>query len=108
MELLQRVIEKLKRVYDPEIPVDIYNLGLIYDIGFEKCSKGYYCNITMTFTTPYCPIAEYLFASVNQSVSSIEEIYKVSIKLTFDPPWSPNKISDEGKDVLRMDNLGFL
>lgn len=107
MDLLHSVVEKLKRVYDPEIPVDIYNLGLIYNIDFEECSKGYYCNITMTFTTPNCPIAEYLFASVNQSVSSIEEIYKVNIKLTFDPPWSPDKISDEGKDVLRMDNLGF-
>lgn len=107
MDLLEQVIAKLKRIYDPEIPVDIYNLGLIYNIDFEECSKGFYCNILMTFTTPYCPVADYLLSSINQSIISIAEIYKVNIKLTFDPPWDQSKISDEGRELFEMDNVDF-
>lgn len=103
MNLREAVIEKLKGVYDPEIPVDIYNLGLIYDIGFEECAKGYYCNITMTFTTPNCPAADQILYHMNYTLTSIPEVYKVKIDLTFDPPWDKSKISDEGQDILIME-----
>lgn len=105
MTLREQVIEKLETIYDPEIPVDIYNLGLIYDINFEMCTKGYYCNILMTFTSPNCPVADFLLASVNQKLSAIDDIYRVEIKLTFKPPWSPAKISPQGQEILTMDNV---
>lgn len=107
MTIMEKVIDKLKNIYDPEIPVDIYNLGLIYGIGFEECSKGLYCNILMTFTSPYCPVADFLLASINQSLLSLKEIYKVNINLTFDPPWSPEKISEDGKEKFEMENINF-
>lgn len=105
MTLRDKVIDKLKRIYDPEIPVDIYNLGLIYSIDFEKCAKGYYCNLTITFTTPNCPIADYLLYQIHYSISVIKEIYKVNIKVTFDPPWGPESISEEGKEILEADGF---
>lgn len=107
MDLYNEVIKKLKRIYDPEIPVDIYNLGLIYDVGFELCSKGYYCNIVMTFTSPGCPVADFLLSSVEQSLSAIDGIYKVEIEVTFDPPWSSEKISREGREIFMMENSDF-
>ncbi|MGL1892865.1 MAG: iron-sulfur cluster assembly protein [Spirochaetaceae bacterium] len=105
MNLRETVIDKLKNIYDPEIPVDIYNLGLIYDVSFEECSKGYYCNILMTFTSPNCPVADFLVDCVDRSVSKIEEVFKVEIKITFDPPWDRSKISDEGRELFEMENV---
>ncbi len=107
MSLRDEVINKLKRIYDPEIPVDIYNLGLIYNIDFEECSKGYYCNILMSFTSPNCPVADFLLDSITRNVSGIEGIYKVDIRVTFEPPWTPDKITPEGKELFEMENVGF-
>lgn len=105
MSLENKVIRKLKSIYDPEIPVDIYNLGLIYNISFEKCSKGYYCNILMTFTSPNCPVADFLIDSVTRSIQNIDKIYKVELRITFDPPWDNSKISEEGREIFAMENV---
>lgn len=107
MDLEDKVIEKLKTIYDPEIPVDIYNLGLIYSINFEFCMKGYYCNIVMSFTSPNCPVADFLIDSVRVKVGSVHKIYKVEIDVTFDPPWNPDMISEEGKEVFAMENVNW-
>ncbi len=107
MNIEERVIDKLKRIYDPEIPVDIYNLGLIYKIEFENCAKGIYCNILMTFTSPYCPVADFLMDSIRTSLGSINEIYKVEINVTFDPPWDKTMISPLGKEIFEMENVNF-
>lgn len=105
MDLEKKVIKKLKTIYDPEIPVDIYNLGLIYSIDFEYCMKGYYCNIVMSFTSPNCPVADFLIASVNIKVGSVHKIYKVNVEVTFDPPWTPQMISEEGREIFAMENM---
>jgi len=107
MTLLESVINKLKNIYDPEIPVDIYNLGLVYDISFEECQKGYYCNILLTFTSPNCPVADLLIETIQRSLSSIDLIYKVEVIVTFDPPWDKSKISEEGLELFEMDNVTF-
>lgn len=107
MTLLDEVISKLKNIYDPEIPVDIYNLGLVYDINFEECSKGYYCNILLTFTSPNCPVADLIMDTIQRSLSTIDMIYKVEITVTFDPPWDNSKISKEGVELFEMDNITF-
>ncbi|MBN2618395.1 MAG: DUF59 domain-containing protein [Spirochaetales bacterium] len=106
MTLYEKVVEKLKKIYDPEIPVDIFNLGLIYKIEFEECAKGFYCNILMTFTSPNCPVADFLLSSITHSLKNIDEIYKVEILVTFDPPWNPEMISIEGKEIFEMENIG--
>lgn len=105
MELIDEVITKLKRIYDPEIPVDIYNLGLIYNIDFEECFKGYYCNILMTFTSPNCPVADMLIDTIERSIVVLDHIFKVEITVTFDPPWDSSKISQEGRELFEMENV---
>ncbi|MBI2966967.1 MAG: DUF59 domain-containing protein [Bacteroidetes bacterium] len=99
-ELEQIIIEKLKTCYDPEIPVDIYELGLIYDIRIDDENN---VEIIMTLTTPMCPVAESLPADVEHKVRSIEILKDVKIKLTFDPPWDKSMMSEEAKL-----ELGFL
>lgn len=105
MEFKEEVINKLKRIYDPEIPVDIYNLGLVYSIGFEECVKGLYCNILMTFTSPNCPEADVIINTIKHSVSNLDEIYKVEVIVTFDPPWDSSKVSKEGRELFEMENV---
>ncbi len=104
-KLKEQVIQKLKKIYDPEIPVDIYNLGLFYKIDFEECSKGYYCNILMTFTSPNCPVADFLIDCVTRSVEKIKYIYKVELQITFEPPWDNSKITEDGRELFEMDNV---
>ncbi|WP_185872263.1 iron-sulfur cluster assembly protein [Blattabacterium cuenoti] len=98
--LEDRIILVLKSIYDPEIPVDIYELGLIYDIkiSIEKNVK-----IIMTLTTPNCPVAESLPIEIKNKVESLKEIKNVDVILTFDPPWSKEFMSEEA----RLE-LGFL
>lgn len=107
-DIYEQVVAKLKRIFDPEIPVDIYNLGLIYNIDFESCAKGLYCNILMSFTSPNCPVADFLLDSIRRMVGNIEEIYKVEIEVTFDPPWDQSMISDEGREIFEMENVNLL
>ncbi|MFZ1291832.1 MAG: DUF59 domain-containing protein [Melioribacteraceae bacterium] len=98
--LEQKIISVLETVYDPEIPVNIYELGMIYNIKIDENSNAV---ITMTLTSPSCPVAESLPGEVRQKVKSIEELNEVNINLVWEPPWNKDMMSEEAKL-----NLGFL
>jgi len=99
-ELEERIIDTLKIIYDPEIPVNIYEIGLIYEIKIEDNAN---VHILMTLTTPNCPVAESLPVEVKEAIAQIKGINNVEVELTFDPPWSEDMLSDEAKL-----ELGFL
>lgn len=98
-ELYEAVIEALKEIYDPEIPVNIYDLGLIY--GVDVTAEGH-AAITMTLTTPHCPVAESMPGEVELRVGSVPGIGNAEVNLVWDPPWDPQKMSDEAKLELGM------
>ena len=91
-QLKTQVVEALKKIYDPEIPVNIYDLGLIYDIFI---TKNHSVIVTMTLTAPNCPMADYILMSVQKKVEALEGVKSVTINLVFDPPWSKSLMSDE-------------
>jgi FeS assembly SUF system protein len=95
-----KIVEVLKTVHDPELPADIYELGLVYDINISD--KGY-VNIKMTLTAPGCPVAGDIIAEVDNKVRTIEGVTDVNVMLTFDPPWNREMMSEEAKL-----ELGFL
>ena len=97
--LIDKVVEKLKTVYDPEIPVDIYELGLIYKIEIINTNKVL---IEMTLTSPNCPVAESLPNSVKNNILKINEIEDVDLKLVWDPPWTKDKMSEAAKLELNL------
>jgi FeS assembly SUF system protein len=94
MEIESDILSVLKNIYDPEIPVNIYDLGLIYEIDVEDDRN---VEITMTLTAPNCPVADQLVEEVERQVSSVEGVTKAIVKLTFDPPWDENMLTDEAK-----------
>lgn len=98
-DLYEAVIDALKDIFDPEIPVNIYELGLIY--GVEVTGEGD-ASVTMTLTTPHCPVAESMPAEVELRVSSVPGIRQADVHLVWDPPWDPQKMSDEAKLELGM------
>ena len=98
-DLKASVVEALKSVYDPEIPVDIYELGLIYDIDISEDGDAV---ITMTLTTPHCPVAESLPNEVELRVLSVPGIRDAVVNLVWTPPWDPSKMSDEARLELGM------
>ena len=98
-ELKDRVVEALKSIYDPEIPVDIYELGLIYDIDLSEDGDAL---VTMTLTTPHCPVAESLPNEVELRVLSVPGIRDAEVKLVWDPPWDPSRMTDEARLELGM------
>ncbi len=93
------VIEALRTVYDPEIPVNIYDLGLIYglEIGADNRVK-----VVMTLTTPNCPVAESMPGTVLNTVQAIEQVESVEVELVWDPPWDPSMMTDEARLALDM------
>ena len=93
------IITNLKKVYDPEIPVDIWELGLIYNISIKEDN---HVDVTMTLTSPNCPVAETLPLEVEQAVLSTEGVKSVNLELTFDPPFTPDMMSEEARFVLGM------
>ncbi|MDA0779473.1 MAG: SUF system Fe-S cluster assembly protein [Bacteroidetes bacterium] len=96
----EKIVKTLKTIYDPEIPVDIYELGLIYDVFVNEDND---VKILMTLTTPNCPVAESLPQEVKEKVRSLDEVNEVELELTFDPPWTRDLMSEEAKL-----ELGFL
>jgi len=98
-ELYEGVINALKDIFDPEIPVNIYDLGLIY--GVEVTPEGS-ASVTMTLTTPHCPVAESMPGEVELRVSSVPGIRDAEVHLVWDPPWDPAKMSDEARLELGM------
>jgi FeS assembly SUF system protein len=95
-----KIVEKIKTIYDPEIPVDIYELGLIYDVFVNEKSD---VRILMTLTSPNCPVAETLPMEVEEKIRSIDEVRNAEVEITFDPPWTQDMMSEEAKL-----ELGFL
>ena len=98
-ELKEKVILEIKKIYDPEIPVNIYELGLIYNIDIDKKNK---VNIDMTLTSPNCPVAESLPNSVKYNVLKVDGVSDVDLKLVWDPPWDKDKMSEAAKLELNL------
>ncbi len=95
----EKIVNVLKTIFDPEIPVDIYELGLIYDVFVNE---DYEVKILMTLTTPNCPVAETLPLEVEEKVKTIAGVKNAVVEITFDPPWSQDIMSDEAKLELGM------
>ena len=98
-ELGEKIVTVLKTIYDPEIPVDIYELGLIYDVFVNESSE---VKILMTLTTPNCPVAETLPMEVEEKVKSLDEVKEAEVEITFDPPWTQELMSEEAKLEIGM------
>lgn len=94
LEVEQNIVLTLKNIYDPEIPVNIYDLGLIYEIDYDPSGVAY---ITMTLTAPNCPVADVLVEDVKREVGNVKGVSEVNLTLTFDPPWDKEMLSDEAK-----------
>ena len=94
-----KIVRVLKTIFDPEIPVDIYELGLIYDVFVNEDAD---VKILMTLTTPNCPVAETLPREVEEKVKSMDEVKDAEVEITFDPPWSRELMSEEAKLELGM------
>ena len=99
MNLKDKIITEIKKIYDPEIPVNIYELGLIYDIVVQKDNS---VKIKMTLTTPNCPVAESLPKEVKDTVMDITDVKKVDLDLVWDPPWDKSMMSESAKLELNL------
>lgn len=98
----ERVVEALKEVYDPEIPIDVYNLGLVYDISIQDAGGRPSIKITMGVTSPFCPLTSSIAYAVELAVkTAVPEAGDVIVELTLDPPWSPRNITPEGRERLK-------
>lgn len=100
LEIQTDIVKTLKGIHDPEIPVNIYDLGLIYEVDVDDNRK---VTITMTLTAPNCPLADQVVEEVQEKISKIDGVTDVEVRLTFDPPWDKSRMSDEA-----MLELGFL
>ena len=99
MNLKEKIITEVKKIYDPEIPVNIYELGLIYDIIIEKDND---VKINMTLTSPNCPVAESLPKEVKDSIMAIKEVKNVDLNLVWEPPWDKDMMSEAAKLELNL------
>ena len=99
MDLKEKIITEVKKIYDPEIPVNIYELGLIYDIIIEKDND---VKINMTLTSPNCPVAESLPKEVKDSIMAINEVKNVDLNLVWDPPWDKDMMTESAKLELNL------
>ena len=98
-DIKNRVIEVVKKIYDPEIPVNIYELGLIYKIEVDEKNK---INIEMTLTSPNCPVAESLPKEVKENIMKVEGVSDVNLNLVWEPPWDKDKMSEAAKLELNL------
>jgi len=99
MNLKEKIIVEVKKIYDPEIPVNIYELGLIYDIIIEKDNN---VKINMTLTSPNCPVAESLPKEVKDSIMTIKEVKNVDLNLVWEPPWDKSMMTESAKLELNL------
>ena len=98
-DIKNKVIEEVKKIYDPEIPVNIYELGLIYDIKIEKNNN---VKVKMTLTTPNCPVAESLPKEIKDSIMDLKEVNDVDLELVWDPPWDKSMMSEAARLELNL------
>ena len=98
-DIKSKVIEAVKKIYDPEIPVNIYELGLIYKIDVDEKNK---VNVDMTLTSPNCPVAESLPNEVKENIKKIEGVSDVNLNLVWEPPWDKDKMSEAAKLELNL------
>ena len=98
MDIKEKVIAEIKKIYDPEIPINIYELGLIYDISINNSEV----KVKMTLTSPNCPVAESLPKEVKESILEINEVSKVDLDLVWDPPWDKSMMSEAAKLELNL------
>ena len=99
MNLKEKIITEIKKIYDPEIPVNIYDLGLIYDIKVENMNTA---KVKMTLTSPNCPVAESLPKEVKDGIMQVEGIENVDLDLVWDPPWDKDRMSEAAKLELNL------
>ena len=98
--LRERVIDAIRTVYDPEIPVNIWEVGLVYEVDVDECGT---VNVVMTLTSPTCPVAEILPGEVQDRIQAVEGVSSVKIEVTWDPPWNPDLMSEAARLELGMD-----
>ena len=98
-DIKNKVIEEIKKIYDPEIPVNIYELGLIYKVEVDEKKK---VNIDMTLTSPNCPVAESLPKEVKDNIMKLEDVTDVNLNLVWEPPWDKDKMSEAAKLELNL------
>ena len=98
-DIKNRVIEEVKKIYDPEIPVNIYELGLIYKVEVDEKNK---VNVDMTLTSPNCPVAESLPKEVKENIKKVEGVSDVNLNLVWEPPWDKDKMSEAAKLELNL------
>ena len=101
-ELRNKVIENLKNVYDPEVPANIYDFGLIYEINFEEKENNLYCTIMMTLTSPACPVAQTLVELVKYAALAVEGIDEVKVNITFKPIWNKDMMTDDAREIMEL------
>ena len=99
MDLKEKIINEIKKIYDPEIPVNIYELGLIYEVKVEKDNN---VKVKMTLTSPNCPVAESLPKEVKDSIMQVKEVNDVDLELVWDPPWDKSMMSEAAKLELNL------
>ena len=105
MDLKEKIIDLLKQCYDPEIPVDLCSLGLIYDISIKDSQNNKSdVDIIMSLTTPGCSMGQHMADDIKSKVSSLNNINSVEVNVTFDPPWQPEMMSNEARNKLGFDN----
>lgn len=100
MPTKEQILEALKNCYDPEIGINIVDLGLIYGVDLDEQSG--LVKVTFTLTTPFCPLGPELVDCIRSTIGSLEGVKEVETELTFDPPWSPQMATEEGKTLLRL------
>lgn len=101
-ETEKKIIFNLKQIYDPEVPVNIFDLGLIYNIEFKEENNYLYAIVTMTLTSPGCPVGDSLLSEVKYLTQAVDLVDEAHVLLVFDPPWNQSMVSEEGKDLLML------
>ena len=100
-DIKNSIIEILKQCNDPELPIDLWNLGLIYELNvYEQPKNTFGVDITMSLTTPGCSMGQYMVEDIKSKISTLEYMTNVNVEITFDPPWSPEMMTEEGRHKL--------
>ena len=100
-DIKNSIIEILKQCNDPELPIDLWNLGLIYDLSvYEQPKNTFGVDITMSLTTPGCSMGQYMVEDIKSKIAALEYMTNVNVEITFDPPWSPEMMTEEGRHKL--------